>query len=96
MATDLPATHPGETRALGMSDPSSRLSNITKSDSTTYDPMPRGLYVGTAGDVVLEAHALDGTLATVTFKAVPAGTVLPVRYTKVKAASTASDFVAMW
>ena len=52
-------------------------------------PVAQSLYVGATGDVtVVVAH--DGT--TVTFKAVPAGTILPVTVKKVTAGT---DIVAL-
>ncbi len=62
---------------------------ITESDTTVvnFD----ALYVGTTGDVVV----LTGKGSTTTFPTVPAGTILPIKGTKVMAASTASGFVGM-
>lgn len=70
-------------------DPGVRLSAVAKSDSTEVNA--RGLYIGTAGDLVVTG--VDGAL--VTFKNVPAGTVLPIYAYKVMAATTASDIVAL-
>lgn len=47
---------------------------ITVSDSTIYTPSLAGLYIGGAGDVTVKG--LGGK--AVTFKAVPAGTILPI------------------
>jgi hypothetical protein len=57
---------------------------IVTSDSTVLDPTPRSLYVGGAGD--LTVTGVDGI--DVTFPSVPAGTVMPIRCTKVKATGT--------
>lgn len=72
-----------------LDDPAIDAFSVSKSDSTTF--FARALYVGTAGDVVLTTRS--GT--DVTFKAVPAGTILPVRCTKVKVATTAADIVGL-
>lgn len=72
-----------------LDDPASDAFAITKSDSTVF--YARALYVGTTGDVVVTTRAGND----VTFKAVPAGTILPVRCTKVKAATTAADIVGL-
>lgn len=62
---------------------------ISKSDSTIVNI--DALYVGTAGNVAVKTH--KGT--TVTFTAVPAGTVLPVKCERVMAATTAQDMVGL-
>ena len=60
---------------------------ITKSD--TADNTYSGIYVGGTGAVAVVTEA--GT--TVTFSAVPAGVILPIRVTKVLAATTATLLV---
>lgn len=70
---------------------------ITKSDETNYLTdaslrVPRALYVGTTGDVVVQ---LVSDAGTVTFKAVPAGAVLPIRPQRVLAATTAADILGL-
>jgi len=62
---------------------------ITPSDVTVLTAC--ALYVGGAGSVVATIGGVD-----VTFAAVPAGTLLPVKATKVKAASTATSIVGLW
>lgn len=52
---------------------------------TDFSYISRGIYVGSAGDVALKM-AENG--ATRVFKAVPAGTILPVAATQVIAATT--------
>ena len=67
---------------------------VVKSDSTVLNPVPRALYIGSGGDVVV-TMAADGT--DVTFANVPTGTKLPVRVSKVKATgTTASSIVALY
>jgi len=63
---------------------------VTPSDSTVYNPPFRGIYVGTAGNVVLTSVRGNDC----TFKAA-AGAILPAG-TKVKAATTATDLVALY
>lgn len=66
---------------------------VTKSDATVL-PATRGLYIGGAGDVAVSMAADD---SSVTFTAVPAGTVLPVRVKKVlSTGTTATTIVALW
>ena len=52
----------------------------------------RGIYVGTAGDLVVRPSDGGGD---VTFAGVPAGSILPVRVSQVRAATTASDLVGL-
>ena len=62
---------------------------VSKSDSTLIEF--QALYIGGAGNVVIQ-H-VPGT--SVTYTAVPAGTILPVAGTRVMDASTATSIVAM-
>ena len=67
---------------------------VTKSDATVLSPVPRALYIGVGGDVVV-TMAADGS--DVTFANVPTGTKLPVRVSKVKSTgTTASSIVALY
>lgn len=63
---------------------------VTKSDSTTYAGM-RAVYVGTAGDLTVTIGGSD-----VAFKNVASGQLLPICPTKIKAATTAADIVALF
>jgi len=66
---------------------------VTKSDSTIL-PVTRGIYVGVTGDV---AVIMAGDTDAVTFKAVPAGVILPIQVTKVMSANTsATDMLALY
>lgn len=68
-------------------------SAVTPSDATLLD-MTRGLYVGGAGAVAVLGW--DDSVA-VTFAAVPAGTILPVRVKKVMSTNTtATNIVALY
>ncbi len=62
---------------------------VTKSDSTLLNSV--ALYVGTGGD--LTVTMAGGT--DVVFKNVPDGAFLPIAVTKVKAATTAADILAL-
>jgi len=53
----------------------------------------RGIYVGVTGDL---AVILSGDTAVVTFKAVPAGSLLPIRAKQVRAATTASSILGLY
>ena len=63
--------------------------NVTKSDSTILNSV--ALYIGVGGDLTV-TMAGGGD---VEFKNVPSGTFLPIAVTKVKAATTATDILAI-
>lgn len=62
---------------------------VTPSDSTLINCV--ALYVGGTGNVVIDTVANTN----VTFTAVPAGTTLWIKALRVKAASTATNIVAL-
>jgi hypothetical protein len=65
---------------------------VTASDSTTFDSNTIGLYVGGAGNVTLTVNGSD-----VLFTAVPVGTIIPIRFSKVKSTgTTATAMVALY
>lgn len=76
--------------ANGLSTPAVDGVAVTPSDSTVL-PTTKGLYVGVTGSVVVTMA--NGTVLT--FASVPAGTILPLRVTKVMAATGASSIVAL-
>ena len=64
---------------------------VTPSDSVDLAYVTRALYVGGAGDVSVQMGA------TVSFIGVQAGSVLPIRVSRVNAAgTTATGIVALW
>lgn len=76
------ATRPGEHAAA-----------VTPSDVTVLNPVARGLYVGSAGNIAVETASND----VVTLSNVVAGSVLPVSVRKVMSTgTTASSIVALW
>lgn len=65
---------------------------VTTSDTTNIVPT-RGLYIGAAGNVVVDMAY--GT--TITFVGVQGGTILPIQVTRIYATSTtASSIVALY
>jgi hypothetical protein len=56
--------------------PATRCIAITPSDSVALSIPVKGIYVGGAGDLAVTAQS-DGS--SVIFKAVPVGTIIPVR-----------------
>ncbi len=66
---------------------------VTKSDTVNLTKVTKGLYVGGAGDVT--AVMQDSTVLL--FSAVPAGTILPIRASRVNSTgTTATLMTAIW
>lgn len=66
---------------------------ITPSDSAELADIPRALYIGTGGD--LHVTMMGGE--EVTFTALPAGSLAPIRVVKVFATgTTADDILGGW
>jgi hypothetical protein len=62
--------------------------SVTPSDSTVLSSV-RGLYVGGTGDVAVVME--DGS--TPIYKAVPIGTILPIKCSKVKSTGTTATLI---
>lgn len=78
----------------GHDAPARSAAAVTPSDGTDMSFVTRGLYIGTAGDVTV---IMADTGTAILFKAVPAGTVLPIMVSRVKSTgTTASDIVALY
>lgn len=65
---------------------------VTPSDSTVFTQPTRAVYVGGAGNLVVTY--LDGS--TDTLQSVVAGTLLPIRVTKIGASSTATKISGLY
>ncbi len=66
---------------------------VTPDDNNDLAYMTRAVYVGGTGDLTVIMAAGQ----TVTFKAVPTGTLLEIRCSRVKATNTtATQLVALW
>ena len=75
-----------------LSGPAAHGFAVTPNDSTTLAETTRALYVGSAGAIAV----LMASGASVTFAGVPAGTMLPVRVSKVMATGTsATDIIGL-
>lgn len=72
--------------------PAAGAAAVTEHDANPLSNTSRALYIGGAGDVTVTM--LDGN--DVEFVGVPAGTILPIRVTHVKTATTATDIVALF
>lgn len=82
-----------------LSNPATKAVAVTPSDTTDLRDSfnkqpPRGLYIGTAGDLVVVMAYDEGTETPVTFADAPAG-YHPIRVRKVMAATAALDIVAL-
>lgn len=76
-----------------LADPASDGLAVTPSDTEDLALSTRAIYVGSDGDVAVEM--VDG--ASLTFENVKAGTMLPVRVTKIKSTgTTATGIIALW
>lgn len=74
-------------------EPARDAAAVTPSDSAQISPVARALYVGGSGDIKLVTE--EGT--TVTFQDIVAGSILPVKATKVFATdTTATNIVALF
>lgn len=68
---------------------------VTTSDTVDLQPGCRGLFVGTTGNVAV--NGLSTGAASVTYKNVPSGSVLPIQVSRVLATgTTASDIIALY
>ncbi|SMP00073.1 hypothetical protein SAMN06265173_1703 [Thalassovita litoralis] len=75
------------------SSPAGDFFSVTPDDDTDLSIYCRALYIGTTGDLAL--ISVGGT--TVTFRNVAAGSILPVRASRVlDTGTTATDIVALW
>lgn len=75
-----------------VTSPVKNFAAITPHASTELDYVTTAIYVGGTGDVV----AVNRAGTEITFSAVPAGTILPIRTSRVDDSSTATLMVAMW
>lgn len=72
------------------SGPATSGRTITISDTTLYSPPFRGVYVGGTGDLVV-MMAQDSV--AVPFKAVPAGSMLPICVSQILSSGTTATFI---
>jgi hypothetical protein len=73
----------------GLTSPADNAAAVTPSDSTDLAFTSRALYIGGAGNIVV-TMAGGGD---VTFTAVPAGSILPIRVSRVKSTSTTATSI---
>lgn len=78
--------------ASGLESPADNAFAIAPSDTVDFTSMARGIYVGTAGNIV----AVMRNGAVITFSNVPAGMILPIRCSRVNSTNTtASNMVGL-
>lgn len=78
---------------MSASDPASRMAAVTPHDTNPIDPVPRALYVGTGGDMVVRASDSD---SDVTLVNVPDGALLPAGIKYVRSTGTTADDIVAW
>ncbi len=76
----------------GFVAPATHAFAITPNDDADLSPVPRAIYVGGAGDLVVSMMAGG---PPVTFVNVPSGIILPLRAIRVLEASTTTDMVLL-
>ncbi len=78
----------------GLDSPARHAVAVTPHDSNNLSVSARALYIGAAGNISVETV---GGESAVVFVAIPAGTVLPLRVSRVNnTATTASSIVALY
>lgn len=86
------ATDTFQSNGTGMTSPCTSAEAVTPSDTVDLTNVSRAIWVGTAGNVSLITKAGQ----TVTFVGVQAGTLLPIRASRIRATSTtASNMLAL-
>lgn len=75
-------------KTVELHSPGMNAAAVTPSDSADLPNVSRALYVGGAGDVVVIPA---GGTSSVTFSSVPAGSILPIRVSRVKLTGTGTS-----
>ena len=82
-------------QTITLESPAANALVITKSDSTVFTQATRYLYVGGAGNIKVDMVGAANT--PIIFNGVAAGTILPLRVTKVYSANTtATNIVGLY
>lgn len=91
------ALNPTDYAASGKSNPAGKAEAITPAD-TDMAQYCQALYVGVTGDVhvIMAEESIGGGTTVVIFIGVVAGSILPIRCAQVRAATTATDIVALF
>ncbi len=70
--------------------PAIRAAAVTPHASNPLSGSPRALYVGGTGDIACRLH---GDTADVTFVAIPAGSILPIKASHVRISGTSATYI---
>jgi hypothetical protein len=90
----MPATDTFASFQDGLTSPAENAVTVTPHDSTDLTTATRALYIGGAGNISVETV---GGQSAVVFVGLAAGTVLPLRVTRVNSTSTtATSIVALY
>lgn len=81
-----------KSKSSGLESPAEYGAAITPHDTNELPFYTRGIYVGGVGNV----KVITSGGSTITFVAVPVGTILPVRAKIVHTDTTATNLVALW
>ena len=85
---------PFQSHADQVSAPARRAVAVTPHDTNALTDIPKALYVGTAGNITM--RGVDGASDQL-WKNVPAGAILPIRASHVRASgTTAADILALY
>ena len=86
----------------GIQAPAAYAESITPADtdlaSFTAGSFTRAIYIGVIGDIAVKmAGGGDEGDSIVVFKAVPAGSILPLRVSQIRSTdTTATEIIALW
>ncbi|MEK9213141.1 spike base protein, RCAP_Rcc01079 family [Sphingomonas sp. 2378] len=71
-----------------VSDPATRAVAIVPADAADLADIPKGIYVGTGGDITMIGAGAPSGATGVTWKNVPAGALIPFRPRRILATGT--------
>jgi len=94
IAVPVPAADPYGSFGDTVSSPANRAVTVTPSDTAPLADIPKALYVGTGGTIVMRGKS---DAADRTWKNVPSGAFLPFRAEYIRATgTTAADILALY
>lgn len=80
-----------------VSSPATRVTSIVPNDTNDLTDIPKGIYVGTGGDIAMIGLNAPAEATGVVWKNVPAGSLIPFRARRVLATgTTASNMLALY